>query len=129
MKNMSSKKLGKIAEKIAEKYLKNKGYQILDKNFNLKFIFGKGGGEIDLIAKKDDILSFVEVKSSFSESGIQPENRVNFLKRKKIIKVAKSWLAKKRINLDQKWQIDVISLKIDPKLKKAKIYHFKNINF
>ncbi|WP_168236858.1 YraN family protein, partial [Campylobacter fetus] len=44
-------------ENMAAKYLVSQGFEILEKNFHSKF------GEIDIIAKKDDVLHFVEVKS------------------------------------------------------------------
>jgi len=56
-----------------------------------------------------------------------PEDKVDFLKRKKIIKTAESWLMEKRTPLDSKWQIDVISIKVDPQYKKAQIRHLKNV--
>ncbi len=43
---------------MAAKYLVSQGFEILEKNFHSKF------GEIDIIAKKDDVLHFVEVKST-----------------------------------------------------------------
>jgi len=56
-----------------------------------------------------------------------PEQRVNFEKRKKIARVAEMWLAKNKIPLDSNWQIDLLSIVLDPQGKKAKIKHFQNI--
>ncbi len=58
---MKSKKItaydyGFSSEKIAAEFLTSKGFEILKKRFKTKF------GEIDLIAKKDDLVIFVEVK-------------------------------------------------------------------
>ena len=58
-----------------------------------------------------------------------PEEKVDYLKQKKIIKTAESWLTKKKIPLDKKWQIDIVSIKINPEIKKAKIQHFQNAVF
>ena len=136
---MNSKQIGILGEKIASKYLQNKGYQILDKNYSSKFVSGPNTGEIDIVAKKKDVISFVEVKTLSQinralppvyqgdpASLIEPEEKVNFQKQRKIIKTAESWLMAKKIPLDAKWQIDVISIKIDLADKKAKIRHFKN---
>lgn len=49
--------LGKLGEEIVAKYLKRNGYKIVEKNYKNKF------GEIDLIVKKDNMLSFIEVKT------------------------------------------------------------------
>jgi putative endonuclease len=129
---MDSKKLGILGEKIAENFLENKGYQILDKNYSKDFISGPQRGEIDIVARKATIISFVEVKA-LTENGRElfsatsPEEKFNFGKKRKIIKMAESWLMEKKIPLDCKWQIDVISVRINLEDKKAKISHFKNV--
>lgn len=129
---MDSKKIGILGEKIAQNYLKKKSYQILDKNYSSKFISGPQRGEIDIVAKKLDIISFVEVKTLIEDSrepfsAISPEEKFNLAKKRKIIKMAESWLIEKKIPLDSKWQIDVISIKINSEDKKAKILHFSNV--
>jgi len=131
---MDSKKIGNLGEKVAENYLKKKGYKILDRNYSNKFLSGPKRGEIDLIAKKDETISFIEVKA-LTENGrepfsaISPEMKVDSRKQRKIIKMAESWLIEKKIPLNSKWQIDIISIKLDLNLKKAKIRHFKNAIF
>lgn len=142
---MDSKRLGILGEKIAEKYLKKKGYRILDKNYSSKFVSGPQRGEIDIVAKprrnildilrgeKSDTIHFVEVKALLSKNGqepfsdISPEEKFNLAKKRKIIKMAEGWLIEKKIPLDSKWQIDVISIKINLGNKKAKILYFSNV--
>ena len=122
---MSTKEVGNFGERIAEKYLKNKGYQILDRNYSCRFPGSPQKGEIDIVAKKSDIISFVEVKLSYnSEMPITPEERVNFFKQRKLVKTAENWLMAKKIPLNSKWQIDVISVRMAQ--GKAKISHFEN---
>jgi len=58
---MSSKQLGILGEQIAENYLKNKGYQILGKNYSFRIPGNPQKGEIDIMVKKNDIISFIEV--------------------------------------------------------------------
>ena len=65
------------------------------------------------------------ITSAFGE-GYLPEDKVNFQKQKKLIKLAQDWLQEKQISLESKWQIDVISINVDLNSKKAKIRHFKN---
>jgi len=129
---MDKKELGKKGEKIAESYLLKKGYKILEKNFLIKRKGGVFLGEIDLIAKKDDVFHFIEVKSGwrgfYEKDNFFPELKVNFQKRQKLTKLAEIWLTKNKFPLDVKWQIDVISVIINPDFKKAKICHFKNIS-
>lgn len=134
---MNSKETGSLGEKIALNYLKNKNYQILDKNYSFRIPSSPQKGEIDIIAKKEDTITFVEVKTLISQSetegwvvgGWRPEEKVNFQKQRKLTKTAESWLLKRKIPLDSKWQIDIISLNIDFNNKQAKIRHFQNAVF
>ena len=131
---MNTKELGMLGEKVAEDYLKKKRYQILDRNYSPRFVSGPLRGEIDIIAKKDDIVSFIEVKTLSQNSrdpvsAVSPEEKVDYSKQKKIMKMAESWLMEKKIPLNSKWQIDVVAIKIDLNNRKAKIRHFKNAVF
>ena len=127
---MDSRKIGNLGEKIAESFLKKKGYQILDKNYSNKFVSGPQRGEIDLITKKEDVISFIEVKAlSESNQRFLPEDKVNFPKQRKIIKTAQNWFMEKRIPAASKWQIDIISIKINQNTNRAKIRHLKNVGF
>lgn len=125
---MDSKQLGSAGEKIAENYLKEKGYRILDKNYIPRFVSGPMRAEIDIVAKKNDTIIFVEVKTVASNGfPISPEEKVNFAKQKKILKAAESWLMEKKISFETKWQIDVIAIEINSQNQKVKIRHFQNV--
>ncbi len=83
---MKTREKGKEKEKIAEKYLKKKKkYKILDRNYT------KRTGEIDIIAKDNKTIVFVEVRSLESKD-IDPLETVSFKKRERIIKTAKLYL-------------------------------------
>jgi putative endonuclease len=130
--NMDFKKLGVLGEDIVCLYLKNKSYKILERNYS-KSISAVEKGEIDIIGKKDDIICFIEVKTSIgagnTRADFSPEERVNYKKQRQIIKLAQMWLLEKKFSLNSKWQIDVISVVINLNSKKAKIRHFKNVFF
>jgi len=120
-----SKNVGKAGEEIAVKFLKEKGYEILDRNYRFQIPGDLQRGEIDIVAKKDGTIYFVEVKTlKDPKIEIFPEEKVNFSKKKKMILTAESWLLKNKIPLDSKWQIDIISVEI--KNGKTKIFHFEN---
>jgi putative endonuclease len=120
----SSKEIGKLGEKIAERYLRKKGYKILDRNYSF-FIPGEPKrGEVDIVAKKGDLISFFEVKFLKNPKNIFPEEKINFKKRKRLIKIAESWLIKNKIPLNSKWQIDIIAIVLIGDM--AKISHFEN---
>ena len=72
-----SLKIGNEAEDKASSYLQKKGYTILERNFHSKF------GEIDIIAQKENVLHFCEVK--FSQN-YDPITRITSSKMNKIIK-------------------------------------------
>ena len=58
---MNKRKFGIIGEKIAQKYLKNNGYKIIENNYYTR------NGEIDIIANKEKYIVFVEVKTRTNE--------------------------------------------------------------
>ena len=78
--------LGKKAEKLSTEYLQNKGYKIIQSNFESSF------GEIDIICKIDKILVFVEVKARSTTDFGYPREFVNLSKQRKIIKTAEYFL-------------------------------------
>jgi putative endonuclease len=120
-----AKEIGELGERIAENYLRKKGYKILEKNYGFRIPGNPQKGEIDIIAKKGDLISFVEVKTlRNTEGSFLPEEKVNFQKGRKLRIAAESWLMKNRIPLDSKWQIDVIAILIEK--GEIKISHFEN---
>ncbi|MFI3162829.1 MAG: YraN family protein [Bacillota bacterium] len=74
----NTKAIGNIAENMACEYLKNEGYEILRRNYETEI------GEIDIIAKKDDVVAIVEVKAATSPSDFNPSEKVNKQKQSKI---------------------------------------------
>jgi len=117
------RKFGDVGEKVACYFLKNKGYSILETNYQ------KRTGEIDIIAKLNDILHFVEVKTRTDFSNDKfgaPQESVNYHKQKRLIKTALFYLLEKEHSDDTDWQIDIIAITIDKNKKTAKINHIKN---
>jgi len=102
------KNLGDIGEKIAEKYLRDKSYKILDKNFRYSKL-----GELDIIAQKNDNIVFCEVKArkKTGPSEFLPEDNITFGKQKKLAKLAQIYLSKRKL-LDKSWQIDILAIEI-----------------
>ena len=88
---MNKRKFGIIGEKIAQGFLANRGYKILENNFYTK------RGEIDIIAQKDKCIIFVEVKTRTSFSVGTPAMAVNTTKKTHIKSVAKIYLHLKRL--------------------------------
>ena len=92
---MDKRKLfGQEGEERVAFYLKQRGFVIEHKNYRKRF------GEIDIIASKDDLLIFVEVKRR-KRSYFDLSQLINWSKQKKIINVAKEYIAQH--NHDQKY--------------------------
>ena len=127
---MDGKKLGWLGEEAACRYLEKRGYKIIERNY-IKNWSAFRKGEIDIIARKSGAIFFIEVKTSVQdfnkESYFLPENRVNFKKKRQIESLAQSWLFEHNFSVDSQWQIDVVSVQVDLKRKKARIKHFENI--
>jgi putative endonuclease len=103
--------LGQSGERKAEKFLLSGGYDVLEKNFRCKF------GEIDIIAQKDGVLVFVEVKTrSGSGYGMGFES-VTRSKQEKLLLTAQTYMANRK---PMPARFDVISI------DKGEITHIKN---
>jgi len=102
------KDLGDLGEKIAEKFLKDKGYKILDKNFRYSNF-----GELDIVGQKGGDIIFFEVKTRkmTGPSDFLPEDNITREKQKKLIKLAEIYLSKNKIN-DVSWQIDILAIEV-----------------
>ncbi len=80
---MSRQKIfGKLGEDCAAKFLETEGYKIIARNFRIR------SAEIDIIAQKDDVIVFVEVKARSDIRHGLPSEAVTFRKQKKIIEAA-----------------------------------------
>lgn len=116
---MDNKKLGDLGERLAEKFLRRNGYNILTRKYRCTY------GEIDIIAKDKNTLVFVEVRSkSDSEYGL-PYESVDRVKRRHIERVAAFFLS--RFNLfDYDCRFDCVSALFDDNFKLKRIELIKD---
>ncbi|MBI5306844.1 MAG: YraN family protein [Planctomycetes bacterium] len=113
------KAIGAEGERLAVRFLKKKGYKILQRNYRSK------GGEIDIICYDHGCIVFVEVKTRFSDAYGAPELAVNETKRRQIIKTASHYTAQKKIEgVDLRF--DVVSIFHSPDAKCPTITLFQN---
>ena len=115
---MNKRSFGIIGEKIAQGFLFNKGYEILETNFYTK------KGEIDIIAKKGICIIFVEVKTRTNLKYGTPAMGVNATKKKHIKDAAKIFLYLNRLWKNE-IRFDVVEVFIQD--GKCKINHIKSI--
>ncbi len=100
----SEKDWGALGEAAAATHLEAKGYKILERNFR----HGREG-ELDLVAEKDGVLVFVEVKMRRSDWFGSPEDSVTFGKRKQIARMARAYVSLKN-RMDTCCRFDVVSV-------------------
>ena len=114
---MKSRKrsIGDFGEDIASRYLEKKGYQILERNFLKPY------GEIDIICIKDDILTFVEVKTRKNDQFKPGSLDVDYNKQERIKKTAQAYIMEKDLG-DFLISFDVCEVYIENK----KIHYIKN---
>lgn len=113
------KKLGNRGEKIAANFLRKRGYRIIEKNYHSRL------GEIDIVARENDSVVFVEVKTRRSTDFGLPEEALSYDKRRRLTKVAMGYLAHRRIE-DINCRFDVVSILMDDK-KVRKVKHVELI--
>ncbi|MFZ2890725.1 YraN family protein [Sulfuricurvum sp.] len=89
---MHTKAKGNLAEERGCEYLRKNGFRIIDRNVYNRF------GEIDIIAFRDNVIHFVEVKSAMSYE--QAVNNITPSKLQKLGRTIQFYLQKKKLNSD-----------------------------
>ncbi len=112
--------IGKIGEQKASVYLKNHGYEILERNYRIR------GGEIDIIAKKEKTVVFAEVKTRTQEAYGAPAEAVNYYKRENIRKTAQYYIMEKNLDLPCRFDVLEVYAKKSVFGYTAKINHIEN---
>ena len=95
---MTPAETGKIGELAVGYYLEALHYTILDRNFRIP------GGEIDLVAVKDDELCFVEVKTRSLDSMTSGAEAVDRRKQRLLIRASYTYCEKRNLN-EEDWYI------------------------
>lgn len=85
-KPTSRRRQGDEAEELAAQILSQRGYQILQRNYTCR------GGELDIIAEKEGVLCFVEVRSLSSTRFGLPQDTIRYPKQQRMITAAKHYL-------------------------------------
>lgn len=101
---MNKRLIGKKYEDLACEYLKKKSYEIVDRNFFAK------QGEIDIIAKNEGYLCFIEVKYRKENGLTSGLDAIDKKKQETIYNVAKYYLYKNKLNEDTACRFDVLSI-------------------
>jgi len=95
---------GDQAETLAVAFLEQEGYAIIERNY-----FARKLGEIDIIAQKDEVLHFVEVKAGRKD--FEPINNLTPSKLRKVIRSSQYYMKTKK--LDKAFCIDALIVRHD----------------
>ena len=117
------RKIGDIGEEVVCKYLETKGFRVLERNYLRKW------GEIDIVAEKGQLLSFIEVKSVSREpgKGYRPEENMHPAKLKRLHRVIKTYLLDRKVPEGKEWRVDVACVYLDFSTRKAKVEMLENV--
>ena len=114
-KSLDNVKKGKIGEKVARKYLVSIGMNIICTNYRTKF------GEVDIIARFENKIIFIEVKSRTSKNYGLACEAVDLKKIKKITAVAKYYILENNLR-NCEMRFDVVEVYFD----EERINHIEN---
>ena len=120
--------IGKIGENITKEFLMKQEFSILDQNYRIRY------GELDIVANKDNVLHFIEVKSikvrdcnHVSNLIIRPEDNLTYAKWQKICITLEAYLKHKNIAPSVKYQVDLACVYIDTEKREGRIRLLQNI--
>jgi len=116
VKNLN-RQTGTIGERAAERFLVEKGYEVIMRNFSTRF------GEIDLICRDDNLLVFVEVKTKKGLDFGTPEEMFTQRKYTKVRRMATVYLQGKEVPC----RIDMVAVVLDREDRVVSLKHYPDV--
>ena len=95
--------LGELGERIAERWLRERGWRIVQRRFR------SGHRDIDLVVERDGLVAFVEVKARQGDLFGDPVAAVNWQKQKELGRSARVWVARHG-RQDEAYRFDVVGV-------------------
>lgn len=117
---MNNRELGKMGEDAAARNILGNGFRLLARNYRVGRM-----GEIDIIAREQDTLCFIEVKSRSGNRYGTPAEAVSATKQNTIVRLAQVY-AQQNNCYDKPMRFDVIEVYMNPDHSIASISHIKN---
>ncbi len=117
----SRKRLGDWGERIAAEKLRADGYEIVAQNWRC------AQGEIDIVARQQDEIAFVEVKTRRGRSHGTPEEAITPHKARKLLELAQWYCLEEDLDDDVAWRIDLMAVELDTSGKLLRCEHIVNI--
>lgn len=115
----NNKVTGNKGEEMAAKYLENKGYSVIERNFRTRF------GEIDIVCWDGPILVFVEVKTKIGHDFGEPEDMVGKSKIGQVKRMGEIYVLDK--NFTGQCRVDVVAIVLLPDGKIEKLEHYQAV--
>ncbi len=119
---MTRKETGDRGEKVARDFLKKRGYRIIETNFRCR------EGEIDIVARQEGCLVFVEVRTKSGPSFGSPEESVTRTKAAHLRTAAARYLQThpEAPSASGGWRIDFVAVEMDARGKPARVELIQN---
>ena len=111
--------IGKQGEQLAQEYIRQQGYTLLEKNFRCKV------GELDLIAKDRHMVVFLEVRTKTSTAYGPAYNSVTPHKQRQVKRVALFYIAQHNL-VNTQFRFDVIGITLNPQSGEHRLDHIQN---
>lgn len=104
---MNKRAVGTKYEEMAAKYLTLQGLSVIEMNYRVR------SGEIDIVARDNNFIVFVEVKYRRTASAGHPEEAVDYKKIKNICRTADHYRIYHKLNDEQYYRFDVVAIEDD----------------
>jgi putative endonuclease len=127
-RDVARKEAGRIGEQVATDFLIRRGFRIIERNYRRPW------GEIDVIAERDGLVRFVEVKTlsrdflddvSRENNEYRPEEQVHPWKLRKIARTAETYMNATKDT--REYQIDVVGVFLNMRTRRARCRLFEQV--
>lgn len=120
--------IGKIGENLAKAFLMKQGFTVLDTNYRIL------QGELDIVAKKDNRIHFVEVKavkvrdlSEIESLYVRPEDNLTANKYSKLLVTIDSYLKNRGVSHETRYQLDLACVYVNLEAREGRVLLMQNI--
>jgi len=108
---------GEVGEKVAERWLRQRGWRVLQRRFR------NGHRDIDLVAERDGLVAFVEVKARRRNDFGDPVEAVDWRKQRELVRSATVWIDRHG-RPNESYRFDVIGVLVDG--NSVRVKHVEN---
>jgi putative endonuclease len=122
----NKREVGNLGEEIACAFLIKKNFRIIERNYLKKW------GEIDIIAVKDRVLTFIEVKSvidnrNFCSASFRPEENVHAKKQIRLRRTIQTYLAQRGYGPGAAFLFHILTVRMNTRTRRARVELIENI--